>query len=306
MKIKYANTSNCRICLQLSLPVEMMIRFAKLVNPDYDFYKRLGIKEDTPVFNQKAAECIVSDIVQDGYYVDFVETLVRVDREGYMCRRYDLKGLSNVVASLVKEGYIFDKISGQFIENHKENITPGWGRLKEGEERKMALLRLDIAGNSALVKSNSRIKIEQAYKDIRNIFYSTVNSRLGRIWSWEGDGALAAFLFGSMEKMAVFAGMEVLQEIYFYNRLRNPLDSPINVRLGAHIGQIWYSDSEMERLKNETVNQAIVYEALAGNNTLCISYNLYIDMDQLILEHFGAEKTGRGCKYRLYKIGIEK
>ena len=306
MKIKYANTSNCKICLELSLPVEIMTRFARLVNPDYDIYKRLGLKEDAHIFYKKAAECIVSDMVQDGYYIDFVETLVRIDREGYMGRRYDLKGLNNVVASLVKEGYIFDKVSGLFFENNQENISPGWGRLKEGEELKIALLRLDIAGNSTLVRNNPRSKIEQAYNDIRDIVNRTVTGRHGRIWSWEGDGALAAFLFGSMEKMAVYAGMEILQDILFYNRLYNPLNSPIDVRLAAHIGQVVYSDNEMERLKDETVKQVIVYETLAANNSLSVSYNLYIDMEPLILEQFGAEKSKRIYKYRLYKIGIEK
>ena len=306
MKIKNANSSACIKCLQLSLPVNMMICFARLVNPRYNIYKRTGLKEGMPISNQNAAQRIVADMIQDGFFVDFVETLVRIQTDGYMGRRYDLWGLNNVVIGVINEGYSFDKVSGRFFENQRQRISPNWGRLQEGDEREMAVLRLDIAGNSALVKSNSHSKVEEAYNDVRHIVNRVVTGRLGRLWSWEGDGALAVFLVGSVEQMAVYAGMEILHELFFYNHLRNPLNSPVNVRLGAHIGQIRYSDSELERLKNETVKKAAILEGMAASNSLCVSYNLYLTMDTNTLRLFGAEKTGRGEKYRLYSIGLEK
>ncbi|MCL2067153.1 MAG: hypothetical protein FWG99_06775 [Treponema sp.] len=306
MKIKYLNTICCKKCLHLSLPVDMMIRFAREVDPGYNIYRRTGLKEGMPIANQDAAERIVADMVEDGRYVDFVEKLIQIDTAGFMGRRYDLKGLKNVVANLVDEGYSFDKVSGQFFENHREQIRANWGRLNEGDERKMTLLRMDIAGNSALVKNNSISKVEQAYQDMRNIISRVVVNRHGRLWSWEGDGALAAFLFGEMEKMAVFAGMEIIHELFFYNRLHNPLNSPINLRLGAHIGHVRYSDSETERLKNETAKEAAILETLAANNALCISSNLYITMDQITGNLFSEEKFKLGRKHRLYKVGMEK
>ncbi|MCL2007536.1 MAG: hypothetical protein FWG77_05565 [Treponema sp.] len=306
MKIKYANANSCSLCLQSSLSVDNMLRFAQMVIPKYDIYERLGLKEGTSIFYQNVAEQIVTDMIKGGFYIDFVENLVRIDREGLMGRSYEFKGLDIVVDGLINEGYSYDNVSGLFYENQEESISPSWGRLKEGDEQRIALLRLDIAGNSELVRSNPRPKIEKAYNDIRNIINKAVISRLGRIWSREGDGAVAAFLFGSIEKMAVYAGIEILQEMFFYNRLQNPLDTPINIRLGAHIGQVSYSENEVERLKNDTVKQAFVYESLAASNALCVSYNLYITMDKIVLELFGDEKTGKGCKYRLYKIGIEK
>ena len=306
MKIKYASTISCRKCLQLSLSVDMMVRFVQLVNSGYNIYKRTGLSEGMPIPSQNAAERIVADMVQDGYYVDFVEALVRIDREGYMGTRYDLKGLNNVVVSLTEEGYNFDKVTGQFFENQQEHISLNWGRLQEGDERKMTVLRLDIAGNSALVKNNPRPKIEKAYKDMRNIVDRIVTSRLGRLWSWEGDGVIAAFLLGPMEEMAVYAGMEIIHELFFYNRLRNPLSSPINVRLGAQIGQVRYSDNEIERLKNDPIKQATFLENLAANNSLSVSYNLCLNMDQRTLSLFGDEKNRGGCKYRLYTMGQEK
>ena len=306
MGLKYSNSINCRKCLQVSLTTDTMIRVAELAHPQYNIYRRLGIKEGMPISSQHAAERIVADMIHDGYYVDFVEVLVRIDREGYMGRRFNLMGINNVVESLIAEGFSYDKVSGQFFENQEENISPNWGRLLEGDERKMTMLRLDIAGNSALVKNNPRAKIEKAYNDIRGIINKAVVSRLGRLWAWEGDGAHAAFLLGPMEKMAVYAGMEILHEIFFYNRISNPLESPVNVRLGVQIGQVRYSDNKIERLKNETVKQATLLEALAPNNNLCVSFNLCMNMDKTTLDLFSEEKNRGGCKYRLYSAGLGK
>ena len=306
MKIKNVNSSLCRKCLEDSLPAETMVRFAKEVNPLYDIYERTGVREGIPITKHHAAQRIVEDMINEGYFIDFVEFLIKVESEGYIGRIYSLRNLDELVKGLIDEGYNFDKISKKFLENQRERISPNWGRLLEGDEKKMTVLRLDIAGNSSLVKNNPLPKIEKAYNDIRHIITRAVTSRLGRLWSWEGDGALAVFLFGSMEKMAVYAGIEILHELFFYNRLRNPLDNPINLRLGAHIGMVSYSDNEMERLKNDTVKQATVYEELAANNSLSVSYNLYITMDQITLDLFSSEKDAWGLKYRLYTIGAEE
>ncbi|MDR2258894.1 MAG: hypothetical protein LBE14_07080 [Treponema sp.] len=296
----------CRKCLQLSLPVNMMIRFAGLVYPGYNIYRRTGLSEGMPISNQNAAQRIVADMIQDGYFIDFVETLIRIDAKGYMGRRYVLKGLNDVVAGLIRDGYSFDPISGQFFENQRERISPNWGRLQEGDERKMTVLRLDVAGNSILVRQNSLDKIEQAYKDLRAVVTRAVTSRLGRLWTWEGDGALAAFLFGSMEKSAVYCGMDILHELFFYNRIRNPLNSPINVRIGIHIGTVRYSTNEMERLKNDTVKKAVELESMAAINSMGVSSSLFISMDQNMTNLFAPEKNDFRGKYRLYKIGLEK
>jgi class 3 adenylate cyclase len=296
----------CRKCLSQSLPVNMMVRFARIVYPEYNVYRRTGLSEGMPLSNQSAAQYIVSDMIRDGRFIDFVEALIRIDAAGYMGRRYALKGLNDVVTGLIQDGYSYDPVSAQFFENQRERISPNWGRLNEGDERKMTLLRLDIAGNSQMVRQNPRNKIEKAYADLRLMVNRAVTSRLGRLWSWEGDGALAAFLFGPIEKSAVFCGMDILHDVFFYNRLKNPLSGPLALRIGVHIGPVRYSGDETERLKNDTVKQALALEARAAVNSMGVSYNVFITMDQNTVNLFGPEQNGPGGKYRLYKLGLAK
>jgi class 3 adenylate cyclase len=284
----------------------MMIRFAGLVYPGYNIYQRTGLSEGMPISNQNAAQRIVADMIQDGYFIDFVEALIQIEAKGYMGRRYTLKGLNDVVTGLIQDGYSFDPVSGQFFENQRERISPNWGRLQEGDERKMTILRLDVAGNSMLVRQNPRNNIERAYKDLRAFVTRAVTGRLGRLWTWEGDGALAVFLFGPMEKSAICCGMDILHELFFYNKTRNPLNSPINIRIGVHIGTVRYSTDETERLNNDAVKKAVELESMAVINSMGVSSSLFISMDQNMTNLFTPEKSGSGGKYRLYKIGMEK
>ena len=293
----------CRKCLYTSLSVADMIRLAETVNPEYNIYKRSGYPEGHPIANQDAASRIVADMAQDGLYVDFVETLIRIDAEGYMGRRYDLKGMNDIVTDVIQAGYNYDKTTGQFFENQKERITRNWGRLLEGDERQMAVLRLDIAGNSILVKENQKNLIDKAYGDLRKIVTRAVVSRLGRLWTWEGDGALGVFMLGNYSRMAIFAGMEILNEMFLYNKMGNPLKSEIKLRMAVHSGSLTYSNSEAECLKEDLVKKAITLESKAATpNSLVISESLAVTQDQALINLFSHQKSVSTEKYRIYQL----
>ncbi len=307
MKVKNAAISQCRRTLYESMSAETMVRFVRLIDPEYDLYERSGIPVNIPITDQMAAERIVKDVIEDGRYIEFVETLVRVDANGYMGRPYPLKGLRELVKALTQDGYILDRSTGQFFENANERTSPDWGRLREGDERQVAVLRLDVVGNSSLVKRNQADRVEKAFGDLRAIVYKAVVGRLGRLWSWEGDGALAAFLFGQRERSALLAGMEILNELFFYNRLDNPLDEPLHVRLAAHAGPIRYSANVMELLKNETIKDVNRIESTATPaDSLSASVNLFLSIDRVIQDRFGPEKQADGGRIRHYAVTMEK
>ncbi|MDR2144119.1 MAG: hypothetical protein LBP29_07100 [Treponema sp.] len=296
----------CRRCLYSSISVHDMIRFVRMISPDYDIYKRSGYPADVPLPAQDAASRIVTDMIREGLYVDFIERLIRIDSEGFMGRRYDLRGLDDVIGDIIEHGYIYDKTTGQFMENQQERISLNWGRLKSGDERQMTVLRLDVVGNSALVKENPRSNIEKTYKDMRSVVTNAVVSRLGRLWSWEGDGALAAFMFGSKDKLAIFAGMEILHELFLYNRIGNSLCSPIKVRMGINAGPVRYSHNMTDCLKGETIKKAVEIEAKTDPNSLAISRNLFMRLEQAVLDVFGGEKNSGPVPFRQYQVNLEK
>lgn len=307
MKVKSATVSLCRRMLYESLTTDMMVRVVQLVEPEYDIYDRSGIPENIPITNQMAAERIVADVIKDGRFLAFVEALIRIDSVGFMGRPYPMKGLREIIKVVTAEGFVLDRSTGLFFENSSERASPDWGRLMDGEERQAAVLRLDIVGNSTIVKKYPKQDVNKAYTALRNLINRAVVGRLGRIWSWEGDGTIAAFVFGPRERSAVLAGMEILNSLFFYNRLDNPLGEPLRVRLAAHSGPVIYRSNTMELLKNETLKEAVAMEIDGTpSDTLSASPNLFISIDRVIQECFGPEKAVGGTKVRHYAINLEK
>ena len=299
------STRFCRRCLTISLSVDQMNRFAKITKHDYDLHKSLGFSKGHPIGIHEAADRIVADMLQSGYYIDFVETLIKVDTKGYMGRKFALRGLDDVIGDVLQAGYSYDKTTGIFFEDQSQQITKNWGRLMEGDEQSMAVLRLDIAGNSLLVKNNPKRLVDETYNDLREIVDTAVVSRLGRLWTWEGDGALAAFMLGDYSRLAIFAGMEILSSMFIFNKTQNQLDSPVKLRISVHSGDISYTDNKTKILKADTVRTAILLESKAAvPNSLVISESLAMSQDQSLIDIFSNVKNVSGSteKYRTYQV----
>ena len=303
------STRFCRKCLALSLSVEQMNRFAKMTNPDYDLHKSFGFSKGHPIGLHEAADRIVGDMVQSGYYIDFVETLIKVDSKGYMGHKFAFRGLDDVIGDVLQAGYSYDEVTGIFFEDQSQQITRNWGRLLEGDECSMAVLRLDIVGNSILVNNNPKLQVDKTYNYLRGIVDSAVVSRLGRLWTWEGDGAVAAFMLGDYSRLAIFAGMEILSSMFIFNKSVNLLNAPVNLRIAVHSGNISYSENETKIYKADTVRTAVLLESKAAvPNSLVISESLALSQDQSLADIFGGVKTVANSteKYRLYKYSQGK
>jgi class 3 adenylate cyclase len=246
-------------------------------------------------------------MIQDGYYIDFVELLIRVNSFGFMGNHYAFRGLDDVIGDVTLAGYNFDESTGQFFEDQSQYVSRNWGRLIEGDERQMAVIRMDIAGNTVLVRENPKPLIDTAYGNLQRIVAKAVHSRIGRIWSWEGDGALGVFMLGKYSRSAIFAGIEILNEMYIFNKTKNPLNSDVTLRLSVHSGDMVYSDDEKKCLKADIVQKAIALESkVAVPNSLVISESLAMAQDQSMLDIFSNVKTVDSQKYRIYRVSQEK
>ena len=303
------STRFCRKCLALSMAPEDMNRFSKMILPDYDLYKKYGFSKGRPVGAHEAADRVVGDVLQSGYYLDFIELLVKLDAKGYMGRKYALRGLDDVINDVLQAGFEYDEATGLFFEDQDQRVTRNWGRLVEGDERLMAVLRLDIVGNSLLVKNNPRQQVDKTYAHLRKIVHNAVVSRLGRLWTWEGDGALAVFMLGDYSRMSIFAAMEILDAMFMFNKMDNPLDSEIKLRIAVHSGNFIYSDNDTKISKTDIIKKTIMLESKAAEpNSLVISESLAMSQDQAVLDIFSNIKTAPGStdKYRAYHVDMGK
>jgi len=296
----------CRVLYE-SLGKDMVVRIARTMIPGYNIHERSGIPENIPITVQTAAEQTVRDIVETGRYLQLIEFLIVMDSGGYMGREYPLLHLGELVKAIHAEGYRYDRATGLFMEDAKDKVSVNWGRLADGEERQFALLRLDIVHNSILVKENDKERIDAAYAELRSVVSRAVNSRMGRVWLWEGDGCLCGFLFGKKERSAILAGMEILHELYFFNRLFNPLSAPLQVRIAAHGGPLRYTADPDALKKAESIREVTDIESrYTAADNLCVSANLFLSMDRVIQDRFRPEKALGGMKLRHYAIELEQ
>ncbi len=287
-----------------SLNAEMLERVAQDLIPDYDLRQRTGFPPNIPMQGQTAASRIVDDIVAEDLFLHFIERLVQLDREGFMGRSYRVAGLRELFKSIGGEGYIWDTETSHFMEDPRIRRTHNWGRLLQGEELRFSLLRVDVVKNSRIVKVHGETAARGAYEDLRGMLARCAERRSGRIWSWEWDGALAAFLFGHSTTSSVLAGMALLHELFIYNRAYNRMGESVSVRAAVHTGPIRYFSEVGEILKQETCREVIESESRwTPPDGLSISPAVAGTLDRVILDRFkpGPEALSRSL---VYSIGL--
>jgi class 3 adenylate cyclase len=190
------------------------------------------------------------------------------------------------------------------MEDSRARKTRNWGRLLEGEEARFALLRIDVVKSSILVHDHGEAAARGAYEDLRSIISRCVEIRSGRIWSWEGDGALGAFHFGHPTTRAVLAGMAILHELFLYNRTSNLLGRDIQVRAAVHTGHLRYAEDPSEIARQETARELREVESkLTPPGALTITPAVDPTLDRVIRDRFHPG-SGDASRFPYYEVRL--
>ena len=255
MDISRSLANLCTKALTESMDTGTMTHVAKEFFPWYNLNERMGFPPSLSVPNVDAARQIVTDVIAEDLTMEFILMLMQIDDQGLKGRRIHIAYLRDIVKEIYNQGYIFDKESRIFIENPRIRKTRNWGILIKEREYAFTFLRIDIEGSSRLVKKYPKDDIHSVYADLRRIVQAAVETRNGRIWSWEGDGGLASFFYGNKDYHATLAAMEILHELYLYNRMDNPIGQPVSVRIAVHSGRCEYVTSDGELKKAEPIKK---------------------------------------------------
>ena len=289
--------------LAQSMTTNVMVSLTRQIIQDYDLFERTGIPRSVAVPNVTAAQQVVKDIVAAESFLDFVLLLIRTSDQGYMGRRYAIPYLRSLINGVIDMGYIYDSVNDMFVENPQLRRTRNWGTLKTGESYMFTFLRIDVVGNSELVRNCDAEKVNNCYDDLREIVKLSIGRRNGRMWGWDGDGGLASFFYGNKNQSAVLAAMEILHELFLYNNLRNPLDYPITVRIAVHNGPFVYSPDPEDLKTSDVIKQVEEIEhKLTAPGSLSISEVVQVMLEHTLLTQL-VEKQSRGSrKYFVYSM----
>jgi len=266
--------------LSQSMPVDLMEKVARKVIPDYDVYERSGFPSSIPIPRVDAARQILRDFVRENYFLKLIESLLDVHQHGDMGREIRIPLLSRIIAEVEDQGFTYSKQKGVFVEETKSGRARnmGWGTLREGRSYELALLRIDIVGNSDLVRRYPKTAIGATYAGVRDIITRLVERRDGRIWSWEGDGGLAAFYFIDKTIQATLCGMEILHELFLFNLLGTSLPESVSTRLAVHAGPCKFLASAKESDGDVIRRVELLESRYTRPDCLTVSSGVFMDL----------------------------
>jgi class 3 adenylate cyclase len=285
------------------MDVKTMLVVARRVMGPYDLHERTGYPRSVPIPNQEAASRIVQDAADKDMFLDFVSLLLHIDKEGLIGRRYRIPRLRDILMEVLELGYSFDAERGSFVENAVQRKTKNWGVLREKEYYVLAFLRLDVVGSSELVRENSEQDVAEANRTLREIAQRAVHARNGRLWSWEGDGGMAAFYTDEIHAGAVHSAMEVLHELLIYNAVANTLSRPLSVRLAAHSGRTQYLH-DYDEMNSDVIKRVMELESsYTATDSITISETVYRSVDARVATRFAPLTTH--AETPLYGYAVE-
>jgi class 3 adenylate cyclase len=306
MKVTSRISSLFVAALSQSMPVDLMQNIARMVIPDYDIYERSGFPSAIGMPRADAARHILKDFAKEGFLLKFVEALITVTSQGYMSREVRISQLPRIIAEVEDLGYRYSPAKGIFVEAGEHERTMGWGTLREGRTYEFALLRVDIVGNTQMVRKYPPEKVVAAYSSVRDMITHQVEKRDGRIWGWEGDGGVAAFYFQDKTIQATLCGMEVVHELFLFNLLGRALPEPVRVRLAVHAGPCRFLMSVKES-GGDTIRQVELLESrYTPPGCLTTSPGVFMDLGSKLAPLFTAVPgPDRSSVYR-YALEWEK
>ena len=297
----------CARSLKESMDMRDMNHLAKRLMPDYDLYKRSGFPESFAIPSIDAAKQIVSDIVDSNLFFQLIQNLIRMNQEGFMGREFHISYLNDILKYIYSSGYIFDSENQIFVENPGIQKTRNWGALQEGESYALAFLAIDIIGNTKIVQKYSKEIVETTYTELNFIVQNAIDKRNGRFWMWEGDGGVISFFFGNKNLDATLAAVEIMNNVFLYNRTICKLTEPLKIRISVHSGICEYTE-RIDYFKKLEVMKIIneMEKKYSTAHSVCISYPVRMMLDGFIANQFLPLGSSNTSKYYQYKLEWEK
>ena len=231
---------------------------------------------------EQAARTIVKYFAQKNRLNDLIILIIHSDENSSVVRRsFKIEGLTEFLQKMGGMGIIYDAASDTIIQKAAGD-TDSWGYLAEGNTYNFAFLSIDIAGNSVIQSKYPKQDIETVYANMYKIIEGTVKHYNGKIWTWAGDGGIAAFYLGNVTEDAVHSAINIQTRMIPFNlsSRRNKFLEPIHLRIAAHQGPTTYKEN-----KGAILSEAINYVAHlekkgTGPDAVAISREIYDELNE--------------------------
>ena len=267
--------------------------FGKIIFKSFDCHKLAGKSNHITLSPRKCAAVLVEYCNNGKKLFDLIQLLVQLDGSTLKGKIITLNGLEIYLNKLGQAGIYYDFRKRKVLRSKKElTDLPNWGSLKEGKEYSLTILSIDIVNNSKLVKKHGVKTMEHVYFQLKSFLTKKLYEYDGRLWSFAGDGGIAAFTFKDQITRSVLCALDIQSSLAIFNI--NPvvkIKDTIELRIGIDTGKIKFL-KETGTIVSDVINFAAHLEKYATSpGQISISDTVMKQLNKKITRIFTAENT---------------
>jgi class 3 adenylate cyclase len=252
-------------------------QLGQLVLGCFDSNEAAGQRNHISLSPRKCAGLLVERCEQRGEMPALLKLVVEVDEATVNGRPVRVEGLEEFLGKLIRTGIRYDFKTRKVVAAQRDpRDLVNWGCLKEGREYELSIISLDIAGNSALVRSLGARRMEKLYYNLWSFLREKLAVVDGRFWSWAGDGGIIAFALRDHAARAVRFAVEVQSTMPVFNLSASAAASTdVALRLGIDSGLVKFS-IETGKIVSDVINFAAHLEKKStGAGSISVSRTVY-------------------------------
>jgi len=243
--------------IALNMKTKDIDEIGKMISRDFNVYQQADQSHHVTLPVRTSATVLVDFMESKKKTEDLIKLIAELDNSLVRGRTVQIEGLEFFLQQLTLSGFVYDYSKRKVVPLKNEvQELPNWGALKNGKTYPVTVLSVDIVSNSELVNRYGAKTMKKVYTSLWKFLRHHLSHYNGRIWSWAGDGGIMAFAFKNHVERAVMFAIEVQRTIMLFNLDReNPLDAPIELRLGIHTGKLNFQN-DTGKIISEVINLA--------------------------------------------------
>ncbi len=260
-----------------SLLTEQINHLGRDVDPKFSVAAVSGYGDKIVIPRQVAATCVIDYFNTDERLLEFVAYMLSREGQGATGGIINLKGTPALLQLLKEHNWVYDREGARFQRDQSQARTADWGFMKEGQEYHHSFASIDIVASSNLIKTNIKEDVEVTMARLRKYIYDHVEKRNGRVWSWYGDGGIAAFYGEGSTNLSVISMIQIISYLPIFNISQNELrpETDIKLRVGMHFGTAVYK-TDISKILSPDLKMAMDIEKnCASPNSVAITDSVY-------------------------------
>lgn len=288
-----------------SLNTDQMNYVAKEADRRFDLAKVSGYGHSIVVTRQVAADCIVDFFASEEQLLNFFAVLLGMEGKNASGGVIGFVSPDPIIKRLRERQWLFDSKAVRFFKSQSQTRTADWGFLQEGQEYNLVFASVDVAGSSALARTNVPVDVESTLARMRVYIQDNVEAYNGRIWYWHGDGGVIAFYGSDGGTRCVVSAVTILAYLPIFNLTQSELrpENDVMLRIGIHAGLATYR-ADTEKIISPDIKFAEEIEKnCAETNTMALSERAANGLSPEIRRSFQPSADFGGNKIFIYRPG---